>query len=70
MTTLNYTCINGHKFKSKRWPTSEWHEISTIMLFGRPRVKATRCPICKTTILMCQSEDGKMGAVHIGFIKT
>ncbi len=85
--TLDYTCVNGHKWKSKEWPTSEWAEITLKprlevipgkYLFGfipiKPpkliehKYKATRCPICKTTITKCQSEDGKQGAIHIGFV--
>ena len=81
---LNYTCENGHKWKSTEWPVSNWFasskhnkEIVIKRFFGIPigikviknRWKETRCPECGTSIAMCQSEDGKQGAMHMGFIK-
>ncbi len=57
---LNYECENGHKWKSKEWPTSTWFAIKV-------RREATYCPVCGSTITKCQSEDGKQGAMHIGF---
>ena len=59
---LNYTCENGHKWKSKKWPVS--YEGSL-----RFREKQTKCPVCNSSKTMCISEDGKQGAVHIGFKK-
>ena len=71
MTKLNYECINGHKWKSKKWPTSTWYsEIGrwrVLDWFGR--VKPTMCPKCKSTITKCQTEDSKQGARHMGFTK-
>ena len=54
---LNYECVNGHKWKSKEWPQGTY-------IYGE-----TKCPVCKTLICKCQSEDGKQGAVHEGFCK-
>ena len=56
---LNYECINGHKWKSKEWPKGTY-------LFGEDG--QTRCPVCKTIVCKCFSEDGKQGAIHGGFI--
>lgn len=67
MSKLNYRCENGHEWKSRKWPTSVWHEILPAMLTGEVKERATRCPRCGSTILMCISEDGKQGAVHMGF---
>ncbi len=66
---LNYRCINGHKWKSKKWPTSTTHGILQIMAFGKAITKGTQCPECGTNICMCQTEDGKQGAMHIDFKK-
>jgi len=59
---LNYTCTNGHKWKSHSWPTSGF-------IAGIYGMKETRCPKCKTEIAMCLSDDGKQGAMHMGFRK-
>lgn len=81
---LNYTCENGHKWKSKELPVSGWFadseynkEIIIKKFFGIPiglkviknKYKETCCPTCKSTITTCQSEDGKQGAMHMGFGK-
>lgn len=83
-TKLIYTCKNGHKWKSKKWPVSKQFadseynkEIVRRTFFGitigskviKNVHKQTRCPICNTDVAMCQTKDGKQGAMHCDFRK-
>jgi len=55
---LKYECINRHKWESKEWPKGTF-------LYGE--LGQTKCPVCKSPICKCISEDGKMGAIHEDF---
>ena len=60
---MNYRCQSGHKWKSKKWPVSNWFSSQWFSGEDEP----TSCPVCGDTILMCQSTDGKQGAMHMDF---
>jgi len=70
---LNYRCKNGHKWKSKEWPMSTFIAAlgqAAVEVFTGKKSKyfnPTICPECGTEVCMCQSEDGKQGAMHIEF---